>query len=174
MKKTAIIMIGLTMFISVIFGLLYRIDTYRMANNEPVVFSTWGTEYSPSEEITDDVMSDNIYDNSVYIEIEESTVNLRGLNAKIINNTDNNIAFLDYYRVEKKIKNKWCYYDCDLSPSWSDMLYVVEPDNFIEVSFYWQEMYGELDKGEYRIVKEYYDNADTSNRLHYLYGEFEV
>lgn len=175
MKKTAIVMICLTLLISAIFGILYKIDTYRMANDEPVVFSTWGTEYSPSEE-TDDVMNDDIYDDAAYIEIDEATVNPRGLNAKIVNNTGNSIAFLDYYRVEKKLEGQWCYYDyeCDLSPSWSDMGYIIDPGNFIEVSFYWNEMYGELAQGEYRIVKEYYDNADTSNRLHYLYGEFEL
>ena len=179
MKNTAIFMICLTMCICFGFAVLYKIDMYRMENNEPVVFSTWGTEYSPEEE-TDEVINDkinnNINDNVVYFEIEDDTVNPRGLNAKIINDTDNSIAYLDYYRIEKKIGNKWCYYDYlyDLGSSWNDMTYIIEPSAFAEVGFYWPEMYGELGIGEYRIVKEYYDNADTSNRVHYLYGEFEL
>ncbi len=179
MKNTAIFLICLTLSVIVIFGALYKADIHRMENNKPVIFSTWGKDYSPSE--TTDVFNNgdinvNIYDNAVFFDIDVDTVNPRGLNAKIINNTDSNIAYLDYYRIEKKIGSRWCYYDYvnDLGPSWSDMTYIVEPGAVAEVSFYWSEMYGELEAGEYRIVKEYYDNADTSNRLHYMYGEFAL
>jgi len=173
MKNTAIFMICLTMCICVTFGVLYKVDMNRMANNEPIVFSTWGEEYSPSE-ITEPAMNDDVYEDMLSFEVEEDTVNPRGLNARIINNTDSDIAYLEYYRIEKKMGDKWCYYDYnnDLGPSWSDMTYIVESGAVAEISFYWSELYGELDSGIYRIVKEYYDNSDMSNRVHYLYGEF--
>lgn len=173
MKKTAILMICLTMCVCIVFGILYKADMYRMENNKPVIFSTWGRRYSPTG---NENQNESIYNNTVYLEIKDNTVSPRGLNAKIINDTDSSIAYLDFYSIEKKIGEKWCYYKyiSDLNPSWNDMTYIVEPGAVVDIGFYWPEIYGELDSGEYRIVKEYYDNADTSNRVHYLYGEFEL
>lgn len=181
MKKTAIFLICLTLSIIAVFSTLYKVDMHRMEIDEPVVFSTWGAEYAPAEAadafVSGDVKSDiseDIHDNIICLEIDVDTVNPRGLNAEIINNSDSKIGYLDYYRIEKKMGDEWCYFDYDneLEPYWDNMTYIIEPGEVAYVSFYWSEMYGELDNGEYRIIKEYYDNADMSNRLHYLYGEF--
>ena len=51
MKKKVIGPIFCFVFIiGVVFGTLYVIDHYRMDNNEPVVFSTWGKQYVPPED----------------------------------------------------------------------------------------------------------------------------
>lgn len=52
MKKKVIgAIICLVLIIGVVFGTLYVIDHQRMANNEPVLFSTWGNKYAPPEEM---------------------------------------------------------------------------------------------------------------------------
>lgn len=37
----------LALFSAVIFGILYTVDRSRMNDNEPVLFSTWGSKYAP-------------------------------------------------------------------------------------------------------------------------------
>ena len=46
-KKIIIILLVLLCLILGTTITLYCIDNYRMNNNEPVLFSTWGKEYSP-------------------------------------------------------------------------------------------------------------------------------
>ena len=45
MKKK--ILIAILIIIAVVIGTMYLIDRNRMKNNEPVIFSTWGTKYAP-------------------------------------------------------------------------------------------------------------------------------
>ena len=52
MKKTFIISAIALLLLCTAFGSLYVIDHQRMENNEPVIFSTWGKEYTPSSDIT--------------------------------------------------------------------------------------------------------------------------
>ena len=55
-KKIIIILLVILFLILGIFITLYCLDNYRMKNNEPVFFSTWGKEYSPiiEEQITEE------------------------------------------------------------------------------------------------------------------------
>ncbi len=49
MKKKVGIVIGVILIILLlVFGILYLVDLDRMANNEPVLFSTWGRKYAPT------------------------------------------------------------------------------------------------------------------------------
>ena len=52
MKKAICIICIVLIAGIIVFGSLYVIDKNRMENNEPVLFSTWGEKYTPSEEIT--------------------------------------------------------------------------------------------------------------------------
>lgn len=49
MKKLLFIMCITLLVLFVILGSLYVIDHKRMDSNEPVVFSTWGKQYTPLE-----------------------------------------------------------------------------------------------------------------------------
>lgn len=59
MKKKIILIILIIFFI--IFGVfvsIYCIDQNRMKNNEPVFFSTWGKDYTPIEEKTEEIITE--------------------------------------------------------------------------------------------------------------------
>ena len=53
------------------------------------------------------------------------------------------------------------------------MAYVVESGDTMQLSFYWVDLYGELDHGDYRLVKLYIDDSDTSE-IQYLYCYFSL
>ena len=46
MKKIAIFLVFFAGGLCAVFGLLYKIDIARMANNEDVIFSNWGMDYN--------------------------------------------------------------------------------------------------------------------------------
>ncbi len=52
MKKKIIIIISTALLIALVISAVFSIDMYRMKNNKPVVFSTWGYDYAPPIEIT--------------------------------------------------------------------------------------------------------------------------
>lgn len=72
MKRKIGVIVGVILIILVlIFGILYLVDLERMANNEPVLFSTWGRKYNEPQKETvgiDIVLSleDDITDDSAW------------------------------------------------------------------------------------------------------------
>ncbi len=53
------------------------------------------------------------------------------------------------------------------------MTYIIEGGGSAEVKFYWEDMYGELSKGNYRIEKLYIDSSD-SEQINSLYCYFKI
>lgn len=51
MKKSTLKIIILIFLIIIMFIIMYKIDMYKMKNNQPVIFSTWGYDYAPPETI---------------------------------------------------------------------------------------------------------------------------
>ena len=49
MKKKVFIVIVILILLT-IFGLMYLVDMYMIKSNKPVVFSTWGYDYAPTEQ----------------------------------------------------------------------------------------------------------------------------
>lgn len=170
LKKIALLLIGFAVCICAVFGFLYRADLSRMANNEPVIFSTWGYDYAKESEEFTDVTSDALYMTPV-----EGTVTSRGMVIDIVNNGYTQAAFGDYYSIEKRSSDKWkrLNYTTTEIPDWNDMAYVVESGDTMQLSFYWADLYGELDHGDYRLVKLYIDDSDTSE-IQYLYCYFSL
>ena len=91
-KKIIIILLVILFLILGIFITLYCIDNYRMKNNEPVFFSTWGKEYSPiiEEQITEE--EPNIEEEKEPEYVDENDVKLgiyvdNGYNLELV--TDN-------------------------------------------------------------------------------------
>lgn len=171
MKKVALFLIGFIGFVCALFGGLYRLDVYRMENNLPVVFSVWRTDYTSQNGAAAEKPENSFVSFEPVIETEST----RGLNANITNNSESVIVFPEYYRIEKKVNDRWVHCQCiDDSPEWSDNSYFIESDAVATMSFYWAELYGELSPGDYRIVKEYYFTNDNSKTVNYMYCYFSI
>ncbi len=75
MKKKVLIIISVLILIAFAIGGAYSIDMYRMKNNKPVVFSSWGYDYAPPEEQNDFPLKKNSAPNiEVDYAIEQSFV----------------------------------------------------------------------------------------------------
>lgn len=66
MKKKVLIIISVLVLIVIAIGGAYSIDMYRMKNNKPVVFSSWGYDYAPPEEQNDFPLTDK----STFVEVD--------------------------------------------------------------------------------------------------------
>lgn len=90
MNKKWIFLIILVVIIFIAGVVVYRIDMNRMENNEPVLFSTWGKDYSVKEENKTDVL-DNEDQNTltdVQTDAEENGLNVvLSLEDEISNNS---------------------------------------------------------------------------------------
>ncbi len=172
MKKIAIFLVFFAGGLCAVFGLLYKIDIARMANNEDVIFSNWGMDYNKDSENTH--TSDNVND-PLYMQAELDTLTTRGMNVTIVNNTNNDAAFGDYYAIEKYTGGQWkkLAYVTGTEPGWNDMTYIIEKGASAELNFYWADMYGELEKGEYRLEKLYIESLN-SDQINYLYCYFQI
>ena len=93
----------------------------------------------------------------------------------IVNNSVNDVAFGDYYSIEKLNGGMWkkLNYITSETPDWNDMTYVIETGSRADFNFYWADMYGELEPGEYRMVKLYIDSSNSAE-INYLYGYFTI
>lgn len=172
MKKLAIFLICFFVGICLVFSMIYKADLARMANNEPVIFSTWGFDYADETETESREVNTN---DPVYIVPVEGTITSRGMVIDIVNNSDDTVYFGDYFAIEKRKGDSWkkLNYITSGSPDWNDVTYIIEPGGTVSFSYYWADMYGELEEGDYRIVKLYFDDTEASEIM-YLYGGFRI
>jgi hypothetical protein len=111
---------------------------------------------------------------SVIITVDEISITKSGLTLKIYNNRDEAIGYSTFYCVEKIISGEW--YKIPQLPdkvSWPFIGYDLEPSHTAEFDIDWVWLYGELDPGNYRIIK-YFDAESNPDKKYYLSAEFEI
>lgn len=88
MKKNKIIIIGIILICIIALVGAFLVDKYRMRNNLPVIFSTWGYDYAPPVDIIDENTNNdtNIYKENTVILMHGEIENLEKLN-EFIGNT---------------------------------------------------------------------------------------
>ncbi len=88
-----------------------------------------------------------------------------------LSNDDN--TYGAWFRIDKKVNEKWKeaprLTDND---DWNLIGYHVDENNKLELEEDWSYIYGELEPGEYRIVKDYLGKNEI--RGNYVYAEFTI
>lgn len=108
---------------------------------------------------------------------KEGTVSSTGLTAAFINNSDKQLIYGEYFLLEKKINEKWYQVPVviDGDYGFNDIGYEVASGKEGEWEVNWVWLYGNLDTGEYRIVKDILDFRDTGDFDKYdLAAEFTI
>lgn len=166
MKKAAIFLMVFSAALCLFVFILYKEDMKRMDNDEPVLFSTWGHEYTPGEDVEEL--------DELYIEFKDGTITSRGATINVVNNKSYDISFGEFYSIEEFEMGTWKELSARGSENnWNDMLYIVESGKTAEFRIYWAELYGELESGNYRLRKIYSDDYEL-NRTSDLYGYFKI
>lgn len=109
--------------------------------------------------------------------IKEGTVSSKGLTVILENNSDKQGLFGEDFSLEKKINGKW--YQVPISTDgnygFNSIGYDLASSDAREWKAHWDSLYGSLEAGEYRIVKEILDFRTSGDfDKYYLTAEFVV
>ena len=81
------------------------------------------------------------------------------------------LVFGEEFYIERKEKDKWFILDPITDDyGFNEMGYLVGEDNKLEMKQDWSRLYGKLDKGNYRLVKNIY----RDNQFLYISVEFDI
>lgn len=101
----------------------------------------------------------------VSIEIKEGTLSKTGATIIITDLSGNQNYYGEWYQIDIKVNNKWK--KLISNDTWYNLMALtVGEDNIIEFEINWENTYGKLEKGKYRLIKEI--NND------YIGVEFEI
>lgn len=113
---------------------------------------------------------------NVSMEIVEDSITPTGLTIVFENKSDKNIVFEDNFIIEARVEEDWYQLpmlisDYDFSSVGCKMPYKQSK----ELSADWKNLYGDLETGEYRILKEVIDLSESnSNNKECLAAEFKI
>ena len=113
----------------------------------------------------------------VTMTVEEETVSSTGLTVKFENESNGQCIYGEHFGLEKFSDGKWHQVPVAIDGDYGfeAIGYELSPGDSGAWAVDWQWLYGSLDAGEYRIVKEVLDFRDTGDfDTYYLAAEFTV
>lgn len=113
----------------------------------------------------------------VTMTIKEGTISSTGLTVILENNSDKQGLFGEDFSLEKNINGKWYQVpiSTDENYGFNSIGYDLPSSDVKEWNASWDELYGSLEAGEYRIVKEILDFRTSGDfDKYYLTAEFVV
>lgn len=130
---------------------------------------------------TCEMIKERDLNNLVNIYIKEGTLTKTGATIVITENIDYDIIYGEDFWIEK-YNYKTGLYDklentTNNNCAFNSMAYYASPNRPLELFQSWSCMYGELPKGNYRLVKDVFFESDipvTSKDSYYIWVEFEI
>jgi len=114
----------------------------------------------------------------VSLSIKENSLSSTGMTLTVINNGDTDFLFGESYNLEKEIDGKWCqivYVAKEQDISWELIGYMVSAKESYEFApIDWEWLFGKLQAGNYRIIKDAYIDGNEDLEKQYLYVEFSL
>ena len=108
---------------------------------------------------------------NVKIEIVKSSLTPTGATILITDNNEFPYIWKESYYLEKKENDSWKKLDLLQNPNFSDSIYKVNKNNQIEQVLDWNDIYGTLSKGTYRVIKYVYT---SDSDIYFDSEEFEI
>jgi hypothetical protein len=113
----------------------------------------------------------------VTMTVKEGSVSSTGLTVSFKNNSDKQCIYGEYFLLEKKINENWYQVPVviDGEHGFDAIGYDLASGKEGEWKVNWDWLYGSLDTGEYRIVKDILDFRKTGDYdKYYLAAEFKI
>ena len=105
--------------------------------------------------------------------IKDNTLTRKGATVIITDTSDRKNIYGESYRIDKKVNNKWTQLETIIENYvFTSIGYYVDEDNKLELDVNWDGLYGELEDGEYRIVKDTSEAGEGTS--HYITTEFVI
>lgn len=111
------------------------------------------------------------------MEVKEESISPQGLTLIFKSESKNEAIYGDYFLLEEKVNGQW--YEVPVSfkgdYGFNDIGYSLNKGEKKEHEEDWEWLYGSLDKGHYRIIKDVLDFRKTGDfDVYYLGAEFEI
>jgi len=112
---------------------------------------------------------------TVEMRVKEGTLTPTGLTLILTNNTNREYMSGVGFHIERRVDGEWA----ELEPL-NNLVFVslgvpFPPNTSIELERIWDWYYGELEPGEYRIIKGYHFSREPGNLDEYeVYAEFVI
>lgn len=109
----------------------------------------------------------------ILLEIKENTLTDTGLTLIMKNNSINDVLYGEDYKLEIKENGTW--YNIDVEINFISIGYAIKSKETKELVINWENSYGKLASGDYRIIKSvsYNGNAEYKNDF-YISAEFKI
>lgn len=124
------------------------------------------------------IVKDRELDELVNISIKEGTLTKTGATIIITDNNPNKIIYGTSFYIEKYENNDWHeVMPINNNYGFNYMAYYVDENGKLELEQNWEYIYGKLNKGIYRIVKDVAFESDvpiTPEDIYYIWTEFEI
>lgn len=149
--------------------------------NTNIAFLNGGLEGNEAQEVLDFVKSIRIIDNTstikesdrktenVKLEIKEGTLTNTGATVIITDKNENPYGWGVPYFIEIEEDGIWAELENLLDFAWIEIAYELDENGQYEQEINWEKFYGELKPGNYRLVKNVYDNGYIN-----FYVEFTI
>ena len=138
-------------------------DTYYCVKEKDIVSVSRHLKFSKftcpiDNDETEDLEKYLTVVNDDSMSIKEGTLTNSGFTLIITNLSNNEIILGEEYRIDKKKNGKWK----PLTPiidnyGFIDIGYILKPNDDFETKIDWKWLYGELETGEYRLIKDVND-----------------
>lgn len=150
-------------------------------SNPNVAFINYGLEESEAQEVLDFVKTIRIIDNTstikesdrkaenVKLEIKEGTLTNTGATVIITDKNKNPYGWGVPYFIEIEEDGIWAEIENLLDFEWIEIAYELDENGQYEQKINWENYYGELQPGTYRLGKNVYDNGYIN-----FYVEFTI
>ena len=112
---------------------------------------------------------------NVSMQVKTETLTRTGATVVITDTNENHYGYDQWYRIEQNTYDGWT----EVEPitdeyAFTDLGLLVGEDNMLEDKIDWSKLYGELDDGNYRIVKRVYDNGYKYFSVEFTLGDVDI
>ena len=111
----------------------------------------------------------------VTISVKQSSVSSTGLTIVMSNRTDRSFSYGEFFSLDKKVNDNWVEVPV-IGSGFDDPALHLNAKHTKEWDINWEWLYGELTKGDYRIIKEVFDSYEATGiyEVYPLAAEFVV
>ena len=111
--------------------------------------------------------------------ISAQKISPTGIEMKISNNSSKTLYWGSWFTIEKKENDVW--YEVNLleledgvERAWTDVLAFLDSNETRNIEHQWENGYGALSKGDYRIVKDFFWDERNQDEKIYVACEFTI
>lgn len=112
-----------------------------------------------------------ISQSDISLSVKDGILKNTGVTLILKNDSNKLLRYDEVYKIEIKQNNEWHKINVELY--FNEPLWEVEQNKSQELELKWEDSYGRLAKGEYRIIKEVYFENESEQKF-YISAEFTI